>query len=183
LHMDKEDGYVIYFELLGTFSCGSTEEARDKNSALIGRTGRKALSFLQYLIVNHTRHIPSDELIRQFWTENSSNPANSLKNMIFKIRSLLKEICPGQENLLVTRQGCYVWNSAADLRLDVEEFAQLCQKARKQSGEEYMETLLKAMSLYRGGFLSGNDDDWTVPLRRYYQILYLDACKLLLPML
>ncbi len=46
-----------------------------------------------------------------------------------------------------------------------------------------METLLKAMSLYRGGFLSGNDDDWTVPLRRYYQILYLDACKLLLPML
>ena len=183
MHMDKEDEHVIKFELLGTFSCGSTEEARAKNSALIGRTGRKVLSFLQYLIVNHTRHISSDELIRQFWTENSSNPANSLKNMIFKIRSLLKEICPGQENLLVTRQGCYVWNSAADLRLDVEEFAQLCQKARKQSGEEYMETLLKAMSLYRGGFLSGNDDDWTVPLRRYYQILYLDACKLLLPML
>ena len=179
-----EDKSLIQFELLGTFSCGNTEEARVRNSGILGRTGKKVVSFLQYLIVNHTRLISSDELIRQFWTQSgSSNPANSLKNMIFKARSLLRELCPGFENLFVTRQGGYAWNPAVNLRLDAEEFARMCQTARKQAGEEHMETLLGALALYRGDFLSGNDDDWTVPPRRYYQILFLDACKLVLPFL
>ena len=181
---ETEDGNVIRFELLGTFSCGNTEEARVRNSEVIGRAGRKVLSFLQYLIVNHARHISADELIRQFWARSgSSNPANSLKNMIFKARSLLKEICPDHGNLFETRQGGYAWNPKADLRLDAEEFAALCQGARTRPGEGHMDTLLEAMALYRGDFLSDNDDDWTVPLRRYYQILYLDACKLVLPFL
>ena len=105
---ETEDGNVIRFELLGTFSCGNTEEARVRNSEVIGRAGRKVLSFLQYLIVNHARHISADARIRQFWARSgTSNPANSLQNRIFKARSHLKEICPDHGNLLETRQGGY----------------------------------------------------------------------------
>ena len=46
--------------------------------------GKKALSFLQYLIVNHRRNISAQELIHQFWEE-SGDPANALKHMMFKI--------------------------------------------------------------------------------------------------
>lgn len=181
--MNQEDRNEIQFDLLGVFTCGGMQDTV-KNSTLSGRAGKKALSFLQYLIVNHARHISAEELIGQFWAEErSSDPANSLKNMICKIRKLLKEIYPEKEGLLITLPGCYAWAPAVEMRLDTETLEALCVEARKQPEEDCMETLLSATALYRGDFLSGNDDDWAIPQRRYYQTLYLDACRLVLPML
>lgn len=90
---------------------------------------------------------------------------------------------PEQENLLITLPGCYAWNSAIRLELDSEQFEQACLEARKHSGEAYLEILLKAISFYKGDFLLGNDSDWVLSLRRYYQTLYLDVCKMTLPLL
>ena len=42
---------------------------------------------------------------------------------------------------------------------------------------------MQAVTLYKGDFLLGNDNSWAVSLRRYYQTLYLDACKMILPLL
>lgn len=173
-----EETKTIHFELLGSFSCREARDGEKKN-----RAGRKAMSFLQYMIVNHTRNISSEELIRQFWAEQSNDPANALKNMVFKVRGMLKEMFPDQENLLVTLPGCYAWNPAVRLELDSEQFEQNCLALRKHSGELYLEKLLVSIALYKGDFLSGNDSDWAISLRRYYQTLYLDLCKMTLPLL
>ena len=173
-----EETKTIHFELLGLFSCREARDGEKKN-----RAGRKAMSFLQYMIVNHTRNISSEELIRQFWAEQSNDPANALKNMVFKVRGMLKEMFPDQENLLVTLPGCYAWNPAVRLELDSEQFEQNCLALRKHSGELYLEKLLVSIALYKGDFLSGNDSDWAISLRRYYQTLYLDLCKMTLPLL
>lgn len=174
-----EDKKIIRFELLGSFYCKDAEiETENKKAA----PGKKALSFLQYLIVNHRRNISAQELIHQFWEE-SGDPANALKHMMFKTRSYLKECFPDQENLIVTVPGCYAWNPGVSLELDSERFEQICLEVRKKSGEDYMETLLGAAALYKGDFLAGNDCDWAVSLRRYYQTLYLDVCKMVLPLL
>lgn len=173
-----EETKTIHFELLGLFSCREARDGEKKN-----RVGRKAMSFLQYMIVNHTRNISSEELIRQFWAEQSNDPANALKNMVFKVRGMLKEMFPDQENLLVTLPGCYAWNPAVRLELDSEQFEQNCLALRKHSGELYLEKLLVSIALYKGDFLSGNDSDWAISLRRYYQTLYLDLCKMTLPLL
>ena len=94
---------VIYFELLGLFSYGGM------TSSL--KVGKKTLSFLQYLIVNHDRSISSEELIEQFWTEGGSNaPGGALRHMVFKVRGILESMFPKSENLLLTFPGCYVWN-------------------------------------------------------------------------
>ena len=173
-----EETKTIHFELLGSFSCREARGGETKNG-----TGRKALSFLQYIIVNHTRNISSEELIRQFWAEQSNDPANALKNMVFKVRNLLKDMFPDQENLLITLPGCYAWNPEIRLELDSEQFEQACLELRKHSGKVYLEKLLAAITFYKGDFLSGNDSDWAVSLRRYYQTLYLDLCKMTLPLL
>ena len=173
-----EETKTIHFELLGSFSCREARDGEKKN-----RAGRKAMSFLQYMIVNHTRNISSEELIRQFWAEQSNDPANALKNMVFKVRGMLKEMFPDQENLLVTLPGCYAWNPAVRLELDAEQFEQNCLALRKHSGELNLEKLLVSIALYKGDFLSGNDSDWAISLRRYYQTLYLDLCKMTLPLL
>lgn len=165
--------------MLGVFSCRESQAAEKRYAA----SGRKVLSFLQYLIVNHTRNISAEELIEQFWADGSSDPANALKNMVFKCRALLKAMFPEQENMIVTRPGCYAWNPELQLVLDSEQFEQACLEVRKHSGDAYLETLLKAIALYKGDFLAGNDSDWALSLRRYYQTLYLDVCKMVLPLL
>ena len=128
-----EETCTIHFELLGSFSCRESGDSGKKNTA----AGRKVMSFLQYLIVNHARDLSSEELIRQFWGEESSDPANALKNMIYKVRSLLKGMLPDKENLLVTLPGCYAWNPACRLELDSEAFEQACLEVRKYAGDAY----------------------------------------------
>ena len=92
---------VICVKLLGSFCYTMPDESeeppfgkdpagqeRKEYCMISGKIGKKALSFLQYLVINHTRNITAEELIDTFWTEkHSSDPANALRNMIFKIRS------------------------------------------------------------------------------------------------
>lgn len=179
-----EEKAVLQFDLLGTFVCREAKGGRKRVGEIPDKLGKKTLSFLQYLIVNHGRNISSEELMEQFWPEtDSSNPANSLKNMIFKTRQMLKLIFPSHENLILTLQGCFAWNPSVRVLLDSEEFEYLCLNVRKRTGEDYMEDLLSAAHLYKGDFLSGNDSAWALSLRRYYQTLYLDICKMVLPLL
>ena len=171
-----EEDNVIRYGLLGSFSYG--------DSGTVLRAGKKALSFLQYMIVHHDRSISCEELIEQFWPENnSSSPSNALRYMLYKVRTLLENIFPEQEDLLQTFQGCYAWNPQVRLVLDSEQFETACLEARKTAGEEQLQRLLDAAALYRGDFLASNDSEWALVLRQYYRGLFLDVCKTALPLL
>lgn len=185
--MDMGKKRIICFKLLGSFAyaVASEQDAVSEHSffAVPGKVGRKTLSFLQYLIVNHSRNITMEELIDAFWTEKSNDPANALRNMLFKIRSLLKSMFPEEDDLFQTLQGCYAWNPEIEIELDTDCFEKGCLEARQESGEKSLELLRRSAALYQGDFLSGNDSEWAGAQRQYYRTLYLDACKMLLPML
>lgn len=168
----------IRFELLGLFSWGKEEDDEWRRKT----AGKKELSLLQYLIVNHARSVSSEELIERFWAQGSSDPINALRGMIYKIRKYLREMFPEEENMIVTRRGNYGWNPALQIELDSEEFEQACREARRQP-EAAAELLSQVLPIYKGDFLAGNDSDWVIPVRRYYQTLYLDACREVLPAL
>lgn len=179
--MGVNEKKVICFELFGSFSMGNQETREHKTPK---RAGKKVLSFLQYFIINHKRSISSEELIEQFWPEtDSSDPGNALKNMMFRTRTYLKQVFPDQEELIQKRPGCYVWNPDVKIEVDAEQFEQGYLEARRKTGEERVKGLLRILSLYKGDFLAGNDSNWAVPVRHYYQTLYLDACKDVLPAL
>ncbi|MDE6959782.1 MAG: hypothetical protein K2P27_02860 [Lachnospiraceae bacterium] len=163
----------LHFELLGSFSC----------EGAVLKSGRKVLSFLQYLIVHHERNISAAELIEEFWPERSDTPANALRRMLLRARNLLRELYPYQEELLLTLPGCYAWNPEVSLELDIKQFEDACLEAGRKKGTEQVESLLRAVSLYKGDFLSANDSRWVAGPRQYYRTLYLDACKTLLPLL
>lgn len=168
---------IIRFELLGSFSYGNTGTSL--------KAGKKALSFLQYLIVNHDRNISSDELLDRFWMDsNSSSPSNAFRYMLFKVRNLLEEMFPGKRDLLQTYSGYYAWNPKVCIKLDTEQFETVCLKAKRTPGEEeQLKLFLEAISLYKGDFLASNDSEWALVLRQYYRTLYLDVCKSALPIL
>lgn len=176
--MGVEEKKVIHFDLLGSFAMGSAGDGGVKESVVPGKAGKKVLSFLQYLIVNHTRNISIEELIEQFWPEaDSSDPGNALKNMMFRTRDYLKKAFPEYRELIRKLPGCYVWNPEVQIEVDAERFEQEYLEAREKSGVERTKLLLHTVALYRGDFLAGNESDWTIPIRHYYQTLYLDACK------
>ena len=190
--MDMRREKTICFQLLGTFSYAMREREKDSVEgekeyrlyhAAPGKAGKKTLSFLQYLVVNHARNITAEELIDVFWAGESSDPANALRNMLFKIRGLLREMFPGEDDLLQTFPGCYAWNTEIEIELDAEQFEKVCLKARRSSGEKSVGLLCQAVTLYRGDFLSANDSEWAKTLRQYYRTLYLDVCRALLPVL
>ncbi len=103
--------------------------------------------------------------------------------MLFKTRNLLKELYPEGNKLLVTLQSCYRWGTDIRFKIDVERFEELCLKARGLPEEAYCRQLGRAIELYKGDFLAGNDSEWARTLRQYYRTLYLDACRAVLPVL
>lgn len=178
------DKKVIDFELLGSFS---------HSGGVSVKAGKKALSFLQYLVVHHTRSISFEELIERFWPEDICDaPGIALRRMMYTIRRILETMFPETDSLLITLPNCYVWNPDICLRLDTELFEAAYMEARKvpenlgggkSGGEEKCRLLLQAVALYKGDFLAGNDSSWVPELRQYYMTLYLDACKEALPLL
>lgn len=171
---------IIHFGMLGTFSLkgGGEEKPIDLT------TGKKALSLLQYLIVNHNRNISKDELLEKFYGDDNSNaPYGALRTMLVKVRGLLDEILPGKKNLIQTFSGYYQWDKNYQIVLDIEQFEALCMKARKSQDDESLDLMLQAIDLYKGDFLEANDSDWVFVLRQYYRTLFLDICKVALPLL
>ncbi|MCI9270527.1 MAG: helix-turn-helix domain-containing protein [Dorea sp.] len=84
---------VICFKLLGLFSYALPEvdegcfaqndfirQKRKEYHTISGKVGKKTLSILQYLIVNHGRDVTAEELIDVFWEDrHSADPANTLR--------------------------------------------------------------------------------------------------------
>lgn len=117
------DKKVIDFELLGSFS---------HSGGVSVKAGKKALSFLQYLVVHHTRSISFEELIERFWPEDICDaPGIALRRMMYTIRRILETMFPETDSLLITLPNCYVWNPDICLRLDTELFEAAYMEARK----------------------------------------------------
>ena len=181
-----EQKSCICFKLFGGGIAyrGSEDAEWTRLDESITGAGKKLTSFLEYLILNHGKGVSADELIGVFWPdEKSSDPGNVLKYTLHKARTLLKQMFPQEENLLITHRGHYNWNPGVKLELDAEMFETACIRKAKYHDTESVNELLQAIELYSGDLLSNNDTEWILPLRIYYRTLYIDACKSALAML
>lgn len=172
----------IYFQLMGAFDYHQ-EDVGSGDRDLFQR-GKKILSFLQYLIVNHSGSLTSKELMDRFWGDGrSNNPGSVLRYTISRTRHLLGQMFPGYDNLLLTVPGGFAWNPEVELILDSEQFEQIYMKAKHMEGDAQIGAFLEALHLYQDDFLTENEDEWVLPIRVYYRTLYDDACREVLSML
>jgi len=137
----------------------------------------KIWKLLQYLIAHRGKSIPQEELIDVFCDGDIvGNPGSALRTMVYRARSALADSgLPYAEEMIVTKNGGYSWNNAAQCTVDTEEFEALCKKAgTKISDEVRLELLLKAIDLYKGDFLPNSAGDmWVMPLSRWYRSLFI----------
>ena len=143
------------------------------------RVGKKQLAFLIYMIMNHGRKVSSKELIECFWSDGSKDPANSLKNMMHKVRSLLHCVFPESGDLLITSPGGYEWNPNIVLEVDADLFEAYYQEAKALSVEDAVPLEQKAFELYSGEILSDDSTEWLTHRNTYYRMIFIDICKAL----
>jgi DNA-binding SARP family transcriptional activator len=142
---------------------------------------QKLWNVLSYLIVHRDRSVPQSEFIDVFWpNDDSANPANALKTLLYRIRIMLEPLFGPELRPILSRRGAYAWNGAIACDVDADRFEALCRQAENPAlGDEARMALYReAVCLYKGGFLPKLDGQlWVVPLSARYHTQYLAAVK------
>lgn len=170
--MSESNQPMIHIHMLGGFEL----QVEDKLiSDSISHT-RQLWNLLEYLIAYRHKSITQQELIEALWPNNNSeNPTNALKNLVYRIRTVFTQHnIPYAKELIRFSHGSYCWNNDLSCAVDTEEFERLSREARTDCepslrAEKYM----KALSFYKGDFLPNSCyEQWVAPLAAYYRTLY-----------
>ncbi len=135
---------------------------------------------LLFMIMHREQSLTTDEIATALWHEEEiENPAGALKNLMYRLRNLLKKHF-GDTEFIITSRGSYCWNPEVKLIVDVEQFESLLEKA-KAGSEDVSNTINyyeKAVRIYQGDFMAKlTDMHWVVTMSAYYHSMYLSAMK------
>lgn len=138
------------------------------------------VKLLSFMILHRGNELSIQDMAEALWQEEESdNPAGALKNLIYRLRSILKETFGGEEWIL-TGKGAYYVNPKLKMKVDVEELEAVCRKIKKnrENGTSLLADYERGIQLYRGEFLTDfSHMSWVMPLSSYYHSLFLDVIK------
>ncbi len=139
----------------------------------------RMVQLLAYLIIHRNAPVMGRRLNEEFWAGNSRNPESALKNLMYRLRSRLKEL--GIEEYICTQPGGYQWNPEIPVETDYEQFEKINNDIKKLTDDSEIEKLCReAIDSYHGNIsarLSG--EEWMRPQILKYQMMYLEAAKML----
>ena len=168
---------VLNVRMLGGFSLEyGANSVDDQNNRM-----RKVWLLLACLIYSRSTRMSQEQFISllQHGADESADPNGKLKAVFYRLRTMLNALAPSAgHDWIIRKNGTYAWNTEVPLRLDVEEFEQLCTAAAAAEGEEQKKLYLRALELYRGDFLPKlSMESWVVPISAYYHRMYLTAAE------
>lgn len=135
---------------------------------------------LSFMVLHRENKLSIQELEEALWQEEESdNPTGALKNLVYRLRRILKETF-GEEEWILTGKGAYYMNSELNIWVDVEEMDTICQKIKKnkESTDVRLSDYERVTELYQGELLpSFSHISWVMPLSSYYHSLFLDVSK------
>lgn len=169
---------LIEIKMLGGFSIKVGDRVLDDSA---GRT-KKCFVLLEYLIANRNTEISTEKLIELIWGDDESdNPANALKNLIYRIRGILAPLCEDEKyDFIIFNRNNYFWNNKLPCKIDIEEFEAAYKTAKRSniSAAYRLEMLNKAISLYGGEFLPKSSmEDWVILNNTRYTRMFMECVK------
>ncbi|TQK96788.1 transcriptional regulator [Streptomyces puniciscabiei] len=146
----------------------------------------KSRSLFQYLMLHKNQVMTRNQLRDALWPEAEWRASSSsLKVACCGARSTLgasKQPDAGAPIRLLHRDGGYLLD-ADDAWCDIEEFRELIHDGMQHRShgrpDQAEESLTRAITLYHGDFLAGQDEDWIAESREYYRSLALGAFDVL----
>ena len=146
----------IHIQMMDNFSIYINESRQDQALS----KSRKGVALIAYLILNEGNPVPNQRLLTALWPEeNSSNPGNSLKTLISRMRSILNQISDGLGSCIVSDRGTYCWEMQPGITVDVYEIEEICRQLQNESLDsgEVCRLSQQMMKLYRGDLLQNSD--------------------------
>ncbi len=129
---------------------------------------QKAASLFAYLVMHPARSHPREVLAEMLWQNRpSENARRSLHTALWQIRHALKQAALNPGDYVTASDLAIEWH-ASQVWLDVVEFESCIDSTN-------LETLQRALALYRGDFLDGLYDDWCLDERYRLQEKFLHA--------
>ena len=138
-------------------------------------------NFIYYLIANRGKTISQAALIDALWPDGrSDDPANALKNLAYRARTLLSNQLP-QENrpFIVFRLNAYMWNDQLDCVSDIELVEKAWESAKATDDPAVkLEAYLAIITLYCGTFLAKDTfNEWIISPRMYYSAIFCNSVE------
>lgn len=162
----------IDIRMLGSF----TLRSGDKLISEEDNRSRKVWALLAYLVCHRGISVPQKKLIELLWGDDpsSSNPENTLRITLHRLRGQLDQLWPGAgKDLILHKNGGYSWNEHSHVTLDSDRFEQLVQD-RKVPPARRLDLCLEALELYRGDFLERqSSESWVIPITTHFHNLFL----------
>lgn len=166
----------VRINLMGTFQISSGDVTlREKDIRSV-----RGIKLLTFLVLNRKRIVTIQELeeflIRQETEGNFENADGYVKNLVYRVRKILKAI--GPYPYITTGYKNYAWNSEIPVIVDVEIFKQQYENARNCPDLEQKKILYKEL-LYSWRPLTGvlTDEYWMMGIDTYYTSVFLEAVK------
>ncbi|MGF7002711.1 DNA-binding SARP family transcriptional activator [Lachnospiraceae bacterium PFB1-21] len=167
--------HEIYVQTFGKFSISGMGEELNQEEV----RSDMLIKLLAYILSHRTKVITVQELVEALWQdERSDNPTGALKNLVYRLRTLLKSKWPDLE-FIDTGRGSYKWNENIEVSMDASIFEESFKKALKETDSlKRIEYLEEAVSLYKGTLLPKLIEEyWVVAMSTYYHSMYISAVK------
>ena len=172
----QQDMESVRINLMGTFQISSGDVTlREKDIRSV-----RGIKLLTFLVLNRKRIVTIQELeeflIRQETEGNFENADGYVKNLVYRVRKILKAI--GPYPYITTGYKNYAWNPEIPVIVDVEIFKQQYENARNCPDLEQKKILYKEL-LYSWRPLTGvlTDEYWMMGIDTYYTSVFLEAVK------
>lgn len=138
---------ILKWKLFGTFTLEYGEITLTEHDI----RSKKLIQLLACLLLNRKEPLTQAQLIDIFCDPDAKGPADTLKNLIYRLRNALKPL--GDQDFICTFSGGYQWNPKIEVESDYDHFVSLVNQAGKmRSGEPLKKICREALSCYRDDF-------------------------------
>ena len=142
----------IRIQIMDTFNIFINERQAEN----LAEHTRKGSNFLALLIMNEGSTVPNFKLLSTLWgDERSTNPENSLKTLVSRLRSMLNQMSPGFGKCIVADRGAYHFELLPNMTVDALELQEIFQRFGNETipMADKQEDFSRMMKLYKGDLM------------------------------
>lgn len=143
---------------------------------------RQLVRLLAYFLFYRDNALPHQKLIEMLDDDGVKNPRNALKNLIYRLRVVMKEL--GEDDYIRTLPGAYQWNPDIKVITDYGQFEEMATHLKvsgaEMATEDRKRLCLEIIACFRGNVSERiADESWIFSKVTWYQSLFMDTVKCL----
>ena len=125
---------------------------------------KKARALVAYLVMHRATDVSREQLLEVFWRDfDPQRGRDNLNATLWSVRRMFRNAGLNPDEVVRADRTIVRWH--APVEFDVDRLLELAEKPDRSAAEE-------ALSLYRGDFLEGDFDDWSVAERERISLVY-----------